>query len=119
MSETEQTPPQIPTATSPVGDLSPARPQPSTRIYRIAAGVGIAVGAVIISGAIFIFGMLIGSQFSADWSDGYDSGYGQSDWETSVFGPDEMAFEGEWFGPGDDGGSGPASPTTAPPVSAR
>lgn len=121
MSEDVQTTPQSPTTTTTVGDLSPARPQPSTRIYRIAAGVGIAVGAVIIGGAIFMFGMLIGSQSSADWSDGH-GGYGSSDWDPSMFGPDDMAFEGEWLGPGDDGdrgGSEPASPSTAPPVSAR
>lgn len=119
MSETVQMPPQTPTPTSPVGGLSPARAQPSTRIYRIAAGVGIAVGCVIISGAIFMFGMLIGSQSSADWSDGYDGGYGSSDWDPGMFGPDEMSFEGEWLGPDEDSGSEPASPTTAPTTSAR
>lgn len=118
MSETAQTPTQTPVATTTVGDLSPTRPQPSTRIYRIAAGVGIAVGAVIIGGAIFMFGMLIGSQSSADWGYAHDGGYGSSDWDTGMFGPDEMAFEGDWPGPGDDG-SAPASPTAVPPVSAR
>lgn len=119
MSETVQTTAQTPMTTTAVGEVSPARPQPSTRIYRIAAGVGIAVGAVIIGGAIFVFGMLIGSQSSADWSGGYDGDHGSSDWGPSMFGPDDMAFEGEWLGPGDDAGSEPASPSTVPPVSTR
>lgn len=81
--------------------------------------MGIAVGAVIIGGAIFMFCMLIGSQSSADWSDGDDGGYGSSDWDASMFAPDDMGFEFEWLGPSDDGGSEPASLGTVPAVSAR
>jgi len=48
----------------------------SSRVFRIAAGVGIAVGGVIITAAIFLFGLLIGSQQRMYVSgDGYDGGY--------------------------------------------
>lgn len=45
----------------------------SPRVYRIAAGVGIAVGGVFITAAIFLFGLLIGGQQGTYVSDGgYD-----------------------------------------------
>ena len=117
MSETVHAPVEPPTVTSPVVDLSPTRSRASTRIYRVAAGVGIAVGGVIIAGAIFTFGLLIGSQSNMGWEDpGYTgSGY-ESDWDMGMLGDDDAAFWGEWNEPVDNK---PGSPTNTQPAPAR
>ncbi|MGN7779566.1 hypothetical protein ACTJJE_08620 [Mycolicibacterium sp. 22603] len=123
MSETVQAPAETPVVTSPVTSAPPTRSKSSTRIYRVAAGVGIAVGAVIIGGAIFLFGLLIGSQSSMGWEDpGYvGSGY-EADWDTGMdmgmFGEDDAAFWGEWTGP-DDSDAEPSSPTNTQPTPTR
>jgi hypothetical protein len=52
------------------GDIRAPHSGASTRIHRVAAGVGIIVGGVVIAGAIFLFGLLIGSQWSAGWDQG-------------------------------------------------
>ncbi|MGU3650856.1 hypothetical protein [Mycolicibacterium sp. A43C] len=97
--------------------MPPTQPKSSTRIYRVAAGVGIAVGGVIIAGAIFLFGLLIGSQSSTGWDDrGYaDIGY-ESDWHMGMFDGDDAEFWGEWNEPGD---AEPSSPTTTQPAPTR
>lgn len=133
MSETVQAPAETPVVTSPVtgpvagpiANVPPTQSKSSTRIYRVAAGVGIAVGAVIIGGAIFLFGLLIGSQSSMGWEDpGYvGSGY-EADWDTGMdmdmdmFGEDDAAFWSEWTGP-DDSDTEPSSPTNTQPTPTR
>ncbi len=93
----------------------------SPRVYRIAAGVGIAVGAVFITAAIFLFGLLIGSQRGMYVSDGgYDGGY-EADWDMSAGDP---ADSGEWdaWGAPDDTGTaraGSVRPPTTPPAPQR
>lgn len=85
--------------------------------------MGIAVSGVIITGAVFLFGLLIGSQ-SGSWSDGgYGAGYGSDEgigwydfgddhaWDTGPF-PDDPSAAG-----GTDGQPGP--PTASSPVPRR
>lgn len=74
MSEATQARTELPIARIQDG-VFPIQPG-SPRVFRIAAGVGIAVGGVIITAAIFLFGLLIGSQQRMYVSgDGYDRGY--------------------------------------------
>lgn len=93
----------------------------STRIYRVAAGVGIAVGCVIITGAIFVFGMLVGSQWGAGWSGGgYVTG-SEAHWDMSAFDPDNDGAWGTWTFPdvGGTAGDEAVQPTASPPVPGR
>ncbi len=117
MSETVHAPVEPPTVTSPVVDMSPNRSRTSTRIYRVAAGVGIAVGGVIIAGAIFMFGLFIGSQSSLGWDNlGYADVDYESDWHMGMFDDGDMAFWGEQNEPVD---AEPSSPTNTQPTPAR
>jgi hypothetical protein len=121
MSETMETPTETSISRAQGGNLPTAQSGPSTRIYRIAAGVGIAVGCVIITGAIFVFGLLIGSQWGSGWSDGGYDGSSEADWDMSAFDPDDDGAWGTWTFP-DDGGTAadePVAPTTSPPVPGR
>ncbi|WBP96508.1 hypothetical protein O6072_08955 [Mycolicibacterium neoaurum] len=117
MSESLQAPAETHANTSPVATAAPARSRASTRIYRVAAGVGIAVGGVIIAGAIFMFGLLIGSQSSTGWDDPGYTGIGyEADWHMGMFDGDDAAFWGEWNEPGD---AEPSSPNNTQPAPAR
>lgn len=103
-----------------ISDAAVPTPSGSPRIYRIAAGVGIAVGGVFITAAIFVFGFLIGSQQGMYMSDGeYDGGY-EAGWD---MGPGDLDDDGAWgtWTPPNEGGTigGSVQPTTAPPVPQR
>lgn len=80
MTEPSEQPTESTTGRAGTGTGSNARPN---RIYRIAAGVWIVVGGVIITGAVFAFGLLIGSLSSEGGGDapGYwtDADAGHSD----------------------------------------
>lgn len=96
-------------------------PASSPRIYRIAAGVGIAVGGVFITAAIFLFGLLIGSQQGMYVSDGgYDSGY-QAGWDMGAGDPDDDDDRDAWNPPGNNGtaSGGSGQPPAAPPAPHR
>jgi hypothetical protein len=92
----------------------------SPRVYRIAAGMGIAVGGVFITAVIFVFGFLIGSQQDTYVSDGeYDGGY-EAGWDMD---PGDLDDDGGWgvWTPPNEGGTvgGSVQPTTAPPAPHR
>lgn len=95
-------------------------PASSPRIYRIAAGVGIAVGGVFITAAIFLFGLLIGSQQGMYVGDGgYDGGY-EAGWDMGAGDPDDD--EGWDDTPPASSGpasGGPVQPPTATPAPQR
>ncbi len=116
MSEITQTRTESPIARLQDGVL-PTQPGSSPRVYRIAAGVGIAVGGVFITAAIFLFGLLIGSQQGMYVGDGgYDGGY-EAGWDMSAGDPDEDGEWGQWTRPDDSGTvGGSVQPTPAPPA---
>lgn len=98
-----------------------AHAESSHRIYRIAAGMGIAVGGVVIASTIFALGYLVGSQPANGWDNGMystdsdDMGWcdgwygGDPDWDPSSPGPDRQNRSAP--------SSPPASAPTAPPTS--
>lgn len=121
MSETQQASAQTPIVAAPSAPPTTPRSAPSTRIYRIAAGMGIAVGGVVIAGAIFALGLLVGSHSGMDPDDG---GY-EADWDMGSFDHGGDEAWGGWVGPGDGLGDGPGSggpaqvPTVGSPPPAR
>lgn len=96
------------------------RAESSQRIYRIAAGVGIAVGGVVIASAIFALGYLIGGQSSDCW--GSDAAYDGPGWHDGPYGSGpEPGWGPSPFGTGAPStgspGSPPAGAPTTPPTS--
>jgi hypothetical protein len=97
------------------GDIRAPHSGASTRIHRVATGVGIVVGGVVIAGAIFLFGLLIGSQWSAGWDQGGGGGGWSDEWYESPEDGDWDAWSFDDYGFGEPGAEGSAEqPTTAP-----
>lgn len=85
--------------------------------------MGIAVGGVIITGAVFLFGLLIGSQWGSGSDGGYEAGAGVDEGMSWYDVGDDPAWDTGPFpdGPSTVGGAAgqPGPPTASPPVPGR
>ncbi|MCV7357629.1 hypothetical protein [Mycolicibacterium fluoranthenivorans] len=119
MTEPSEQPTESTTGRAGTGTGSNARPN---RIYRIAAGVWIVVGGVIITGAVFAFGLLIGSLSSEGgdapgyWTDA-DAGHSDSSqYDEEGWYGDDQDWGNSSFGPGGELPTAPGASQTNPPA---
>lgn len=115
MTETDTQPDHF--ATTRIESGITGRAESSHKIYRIAAGVGIAVGGVIIASAIFALGYLVGSQSPDCW--GPDAADDAPSWNDEWYDP-EPGWGPPPPGPDAHHSASPGSPpASAPPPYSR